>query len=164
VGRRTAEEMELTNLSRIVCVPCKEETIRGFAHVDLLIIDEAARVPDTLYRAVRPMLAVSKGRLICLSTPYGKRGFFWDAWERGGEDWLRVEVPATKIGRIGPEFLEAERRALGEAWFKQEYFCSFESVEGRRDRGGVGPDRGWDAEGAGGALSEPAARGGAVPL
>jgi hypothetical protein len=130
LGRRTAEEMELTNLSRIVCVPCKEETIRGFAHVDLLIIDEAARVPDTLYRAVRPMLAVSKGRLICLSTPYGKRGFFWDAWARGGEDWLRVEVPATKIGRIGAEFLEAERRALGEAWFKQEYFCSFESVEG----------------------------------
>jgi hypothetical protein len=128
--RRTAEELELDNLSRIVCVPCKEETIRGFAHVDLLIIDEAARVPDTLYRSVRPMLAVSKGRLICLSTPYGKRGFFWDAWARGGDDWLRIEVPATKVARIGPEFLEAERQALGESWFKQEYCCSFEAVEG----------------------------------
>ena len=60
--RLTAEELELTNFSRIVCVPCKEETIRGFAKVDLLVIDEAARVPDDLYRAVRPMLAVSGGQ------------------------------------------------------------------------------------------------------
>jgi hypothetical protein len=29
--------------------------------VDLLVIDEAAQVPDDPYRAVRPMLAVSNG-------------------------------------------------------------------------------------------------------
>jgi hypothetical protein len=56
-ARINSEEMTLVNLSRIVCVPCREDTIRGLAHVDLLIIDEAARVPDDLYRAVRPMLA-----------------------------------------------------------------------------------------------------------
>ena len=100
--RRTAEEMQLENLSRIVCVPCKEETIRGFAHVDLLIIDEAARVPDTLYRAVRPMLAVSKGRLICLSTPYGKRGFFWDAWARGEGCTVATAMGRKGWGRAAP--------------------------------------------------------------
>ena len=100
--RQTAEELQLTNLSRIVCLPCREETIRGYSHVSLLIIDEAARVPDDLYRAVRPMLAVSDGRLICLSTPYGKRGFFHDAWANGGDDWARIEVPAERIGRISP--------------------------------------------------------------
>src|SRR5262249_30946494 len=63
LSRQTAEELQLTNLSRIVCLPCREETIRGYSHVSLLIIDEAARVPDDLYRAVRPMLAVSNGRL-----------------------------------------------------------------------------------------------------
>ena len=71
--RQTTEELEFTNLSRIVCLPCAEETIRGYANVSLLVIDEAARVPDDLYRAVRPMLAVSNGRMICLSTPYGKK-------------------------------------------------------------------------------------------
>ena len=35
--RCTADEMEFTNMSRIVCVPCKEETIRGYAAIDLLI-------------------------------------------------------------------------------------------------------------------------------
>src|SRR5436190_16065356 len=45
------------NGSRIVALPGKEQTIRGFSSVSLIIIDEAARVPDDLYRAVRPMLA-----------------------------------------------------------------------------------------------------------
>jgi Terminase large subunit, T4likevirus-type, N-terminal len=128
--RRNAHELTLANHSRVVCLPCREETIRGLAHVDVLIIDEAARVPDDVYRAVRPMLAVSRGRLICLSTPFGKRGFFWDAWARGGDDWARIEVPAQLIPRITPAFLEAERRAHGEAAFRQEYCCSFEAMEG----------------------------------
>src|SRR5262245_1815319 len=70
--RRSATELELSNYSRVVSLPCREDTVRGYDNVDLLIIDEAARVPDELYRAVRPMLAVSNGRLICLSTPCGK--------------------------------------------------------------------------------------------
>jgi hypothetical protein len=43
---------------------------------------------------------------------------------------MRVEVPASKIPRIAPEFLEQERKALGESWFRQEYCCSFETLEG----------------------------------
>jgi hypothetical protein len=128
--RQTAEELHLSNHSRIVCLPCREETIRGYARVSLLVLDEAARVPDDLYRAVRPMLAVSEGRLICLSTPYGKRGFFYDAWAKGGADWARIEIPAARIARITPAFLAQERRGLGESWFRQEYCCSFEALEG----------------------------------
>jgi hypothetical protein len=122
--------MEMENLSRVVCFPCREDTIRGFANVSLLIIDEAARVPDHIYRAVRPMLAVSGGRLICLSTPWGKRGFFYDAWAKGGEEWHRVEIPASKVPRIMASFLEEERHNLGESFYRQEYECSFESMEG----------------------------------
>jgi hypothetical protein len=119
----TKGELLLNNNSRIVCLPCKEETIRGFSSISLLILDEAARVPDDLYRAVRPMLAVSNGRMICLSTPCGKRGFFYDCWSSGGDDWQRIEVPATKIPRIKPEFLVQERRAMGATFFRQEYLC-----------------------------------------
>src|SRR5260370_1269902 len=128
--RQTTEELELANKSRIVSLPCREETIRGYSNIHMLVIDEAARVPDDLYRASRPMLAVSNGRMICLSTPYGKRGFFYDAWDKGGEDWKRIEIPADKISRIRPDFLEKERRAMGESWFRQEYCCSFEALEG----------------------------------
>jgi hypothetical protein len=128
--RQTAHELCLANFSRIVCLPCREDTIRGYSRVSLLVIDEAARVPDDLYRAVRPMLTVSQGRLICLSTPYGKRGFFHDAWANGGDDWARIEVPAAQVSRFDPAYLAKERRGMGEAWYRQEYCCSFEALEG----------------------------------
>src|ERR687897_3151559 len=62
--------LELENESRIVTLPGTEKTVRGFSGVDLLVVDEAARVADELYYAVRPMLAVSGGRLLMLSTPF----------------------------------------------------------------------------------------------
>jgi hypothetical protein len=128
--RKTSHELQFTTRSCIVSLPCQPDTIRGFANVHMLVIDEAARVPDDLYRTVRPMLAVSGGKLICLSTPYGKRGFFYKAWAQGGKEWKRIEIPAASIKRIRPDFLSEERRNLGESWFRQEYCCSFEALEG----------------------------------
>jgi len=98
--------LELATHSRIVCLPGKEETVRSFSGVDLLVIDEAARVPEDLYRAVRPMLAVSRGRLICLSTPFGKRGFFHEEWEHGGAGWQRIRITWKDCPRIRPDFIE----------------------------------------------------------
>lgn len=112
------------NGSRIVVLPGSERTVRGFSGVDLLVLDEAARIEDELFYSVRPMLAISGGRLICLSTPFGRRGFFWKAWS-GSEDYLRVQVPATECPRISADFLEEERRTLGSFWFKQEYMVEF---------------------------------------
>jgi hypothetical protein len=38
-----------------------EDTIRGFSAVSMLVIDEASRVSDEMYEALRPMLAVGDG-------------------------------------------------------------------------------------------------------
>jgi len=61
VQKDNALSLEFANGSRIIALPGKEGTIRGFSGVRLLVIDEASRVPDALYQAVRPMLAVSGG-------------------------------------------------------------------------------------------------------
>ncbi|HZZ80266.1 MAG TPA: terminase family protein [Gemmataceae bacterium] len=121
----TLHHLQLANGSRILSLPGTEKTVRGYSGVALLIIDEAARVDDALYRAVRPMLAVSKGRLIALSTPFGKRGWFHDAWH-SEEPWQRLRITADECPRISASFLAEERRALGERWYRQEYLCSFE--------------------------------------
>lgn len=114
------------NGSRVVSLPGDEATVRGFSAPRLVLEDEASRVDDALYRAVRPMLATSQGgRLVLLSTPFGRRGHFWEAWDAGGDGWERVEIPATEVARISSAFLAAERLALGEAWFRQEYLCEF---------------------------------------
>ena len=132
----SALRLELENGSRIVSLPGKQDTVRGFSGVRLLVVDEAARVPGDLYFAVRPMLAVSGGRLLALSTPFGTRGWWYEAW-RSEEAWERYEVPATQCPRITREFLEEERQAMGEWWFAQEYECQFLDAEtqpfGRED-------------------------------
>ena len=120
----SALRLELENGSRIVSLPGKQDTVRGFSGVRLLVVDEAARVPGDLYFSVRPMLAVSGGRLLALSTPFGTRGWWYEAW-RSDEPWERYEVPASQCPRITREFLDEERRAMGEWWFAQEYECEF---------------------------------------
>ena len=72
------------NGSRIVGLPGVEGTVRGFSAVSMLVIDEAARVEDAMYKALRPMLAVGDGDFWLMSTPCGKRGFFYEAWAHGG--------------------------------------------------------------------------------
>jgi len=120
----SALRLELTNGSRIISLPGTEQTIRGYSGVDLLFIDEAARVADELYYSVRPMLAVSGGRLVCLSTPFGKRGWFYKEWS-DGEGWERVKVTAEQCQRIAQDFLDEERRSLPALWYKSEDLCEF---------------------------------------
>jgi hypothetical protein len=116
--------LELRNGSEVHALPGQESRIRGFSGVDLLIEDEAARVPDDLYQSTRPMLAVSGGQIVLLSTPFGCRGHFWQEWEYG-EDWHRVKIVATDCPRIDPVWLSKERAQIGEWWYTQEYDCAF---------------------------------------
>jgi hypothetical protein len=124
VSAESALRLELSNGSRVVSLPGDEKNIRGFSGVALLVIDEAARVEDALYCSVRPMLAVSQGRLVALSTPFGKRGWFHDEWHGEG-DWQRVQITAEQCPRISPQFLAEERQAIGQRWYQQEYQTLF---------------------------------------
>ena len=80
---------------------------------------------DETYLLLRPILAVSGGRLVCLSTPFGKRGWFYEEWAKGGAAWERYQVTAPECPRLSAEFLAEERRALGALWFGQEYLVEF---------------------------------------
>lgn len=123
----SALRLELPNGSRIIALPGKEGTIRGYSGVKLLVLDEASRVADDLYRAVRPMLAVSGGRLMGLSTPFGKRGWFHQEWTEG-IGWERVQIQAEQCARIPRDFLASERTSMPAALYRQEYECSFEDL------------------------------------
>jgi hypothetical protein len=91
----SVRKIEFSNGSRIRALHGDEKTVRGISAVSLALIDEAARVPEELLAAVRPMIATrSDGTLVALSTLFGKRGFFYEAWT-GDAIWHRVKVPAT---------------------------------------------------------------------
>jgi hypothetical protein len=125
----TSLSFRLANGSRIISLPSKEQTVRGYSGVRRLIVDEASRVGDDLFYAILPMLAVSGGSLLAMSTPFGKRGWWHDAWVNGGADWERVEVPATDCPRISPEFLQEQRRRMPARWFSQEFLCQFAEAD-----------------------------------
>jgi hypothetical protein len=93
-----------------------------------LLIDEASRVEEKMYRALTPMLANGKGDMWLMSTPFRKRGFFYSIWEHGGPEWHKVRVPATECPRISREFLE-EDRANQRGDFAMEYLCEFREDE-----------------------------------
>ena len=120
----------LANGSRIIALPGDNPGgIRSYSAVSLLVVDEAAFVPDETYNAVAPMLAVSRGRRFVMSTPNGRQGFFHDIWENGGDDWHRERLTAWQVPRIEHSFLESEKRSRGDWIFSQEYECAFLTTE-----------------------------------
>ena len=128
ISGESALQLRFENGSRILSLPGKEGTVRGYT-ASTLIVDEGARVPDELLEAVRPMLAASGGRLISMSTPWGRRGWFYEAWVGPGA-WYRVEVPASQCSRISPEFLAEEKATLPAPVYEAEYCCIFGDPEG----------------------------------
>jgi hypothetical protein len=128
ISAESVLRLELDNGSRVIALPGSESTTRGYSAATLVVIDEAARVPDPLIAAVRPTLATTNGRLIALTTPQGKRGWFHEQWTKG-VGWERTLVTASECPRISAEFLEDERRELGEFVYTQEYECQFLDAE-----------------------------------
>lgn len=116
--------LELANRSRILALPGKERSVHSYS-TDLLVIDEAARVPDEVFHAASPQLSVSKGRMIAISTAFVKTGYFYREWTGGGDEYHRVSVTATMCPRHSREFLLSERRAMGDWWFNAAYLNIF---------------------------------------
>ena len=143
-------EKEFWNRSRIVALPGSEKSVRGFSAPSMIIIDEASRVTDEMFYALRPMMsgADTHTELILMSTPFGKRGFFYASW-LAAHRWKRIEVSGrTEVKekdyrkskaqegilawyspRHTVDFLEEEKEAMGDWWYSQEYLCQFVEAE-----------------------------------
>lgn len=114
----------LANGARIVSLPGDPDTCRGFSAPKLIIKDEAAYISDAMQAAIDPMLAVSQGRLIEMSSPNGRRGHFFENWQQG-EGVERIKIVGRQCPRISSEFLDQQRRKLGPMLFAQEYEGEF---------------------------------------
>jgi len=126
--RENTTEIEWANGSRILSMPDNHEGVVGFTPT-MIVIDEASRTSDMLYKSIRPMLALG-GDFTAISTPFGNRGWFFEVFDNP----LRIRrfnhyrVTADDCPRISPDFLEEEKMELGERWFRQEWYCSFEDA------------------------------------
>lgn len=77
------EQIELSNGSRIIVVAATDKSARGYSRPRVVVLDEASRIPDVVYRSgVVPMVNKSPdSQIVMLSTPYGQQGFFYDTWK-----------------------------------------------------------------------------------
>jgi Terminase large subunit, T4likevirus-type, N-terminal len=114
--------LELENGSRVMALPSSDDSIRGLTVDGLIIADEAARLTTKTISALRPMRARRPhARLAMLSTAWSRTDPFWTVWDSNDTSWLRLRATAEIAGLFDPEFLEQERRALGEHDFNREY-------------------------------------------
>lgn len=121
----TKSRVKLLNGSIIYCLPTgiTGQGIRGYS-IDTLIVDEAAFVPDEVFSAVTPALAARKNsRIILLSTPYGREGYFARAFKN--ESFTNFHVSSEECPRISKEFLAQEKERMTKLQYTQEYLGEF---------------------------------------
>ena len=114
--------LELDNGSRVLALPGSDNSIRGLTVDAWIVADEAARFEDII-AALRPMRACRpKARLAMLSTAWNRTDPFWTAWASDDPTWIRLKATVDMDPTLFPaEYLEQERKALGEHAFKREY-------------------------------------------
>jgi hypothetical protein len=118
--------LELPNGSAIISIPCAQpDAGRGFSP-HLIILDEAAFAPEALFVAISPSLGATDGALHMLSSPNGRQGYFFEAFEGTAKsEFLSIRVPYTLCPRISEETIKSERVLLGDLYFRQEYGAEF---------------------------------------
>ena len=122
--RPTKHKLMLTNGSIIHCLPTglSGYGIRGFT-IDLLIADEAAFIPEEVWTAVTPMLAITRGHIILLSTPFGKGGYFYRCFN--DESFTSFHISSEDCPRKNQEFLDQEKKRMSTLQYAQEYLGEF---------------------------------------
>lgn len=113
--------LELETGSRIVSLPGSESTIRGYSAVNLLIVDEAARVDEDTLSGVMPAVSSAQGQVIILTTPGMRHTWAFKVFEESSAGWEVHRIPASSSGRIPDEELERQRQLLGDWKYQIEY-------------------------------------------
>ena len=130
IERSTQTEIEFTHGSRIKVVPTGRNgnKIRGFT-ADLIIIDEAAFVEDSIFHEViEPMTLVSGGTIVLSSTPYGASGYFYDKAqeaELSDSSWEKTSVSSYDNPKIDEEDIEEMKKGKTRNQIKQEILGEF---------------------------------------
>jgi len=108
----------------IMCRPAGPG-IRGY-QANIIIIDEAAQVPDSLIQEeITPLAAVlepgKQRKILMISTPHSRGTAFYDCW-RNRDVWTVLgPIKTESCPNADLEYLAAERENMPESVYKQEY-------------------------------------------
>jgi hypothetical protein len=131
-AKLTQSDVLFDSGSRIHCLPAGHEgtSIRGYA-ASMVIFDEAAFVPEAVFMAVRPSMAVRGEVTILSGTPFGKQGYFYNQYRINelkkpqARTWETFHVRSSDSSIIDKAYLEAEKASLPASQYAQEYDAEF---------------------------------------
>lgn len=122
--RPTKHLIYLKNGSTIHCLPAGDTGygIMGFT-IDLLIADEAAFIPEEVWNSVIPALAVTRGSIWLLSTPFVKEGYYYNCFS--DPNFTAFHTSSEDCPRRDDMFLEHQKEILTKAQYAQMYLGQF---------------------------------------
>lgn len=136
----TKNKIYLKNGSMILARPVGNtgDAIRGFTG-DVLIIDEASRMPEDMWLAAKPTLLTTAGDIWICSTPFGKEGYFYEAYQNKNNRFKVFHVSSEEVienreisetwtieqRESALRFLDDEKRDMSELQYAQEYLGKF---------------------------------------
>ncbi len=132
-GEVLVTQAEFSNGGRVLTRPASERSSRGFHGAKLLVLDEAARIPDDLFAGVIPSVSMAGGRIVAMSTPFGKRGWFYEQWDKAvskkeATRFTPAYIPWDRCPRVTPRIVADYRILAGEMGVRQEYLCEYLEV------------------------------------
>lgn len=122
--------MKFVNGSEIIFKSAEQkEALRGFTVNGLLVIDEAAYIPDEIFEIVFPTTDANKAPILIISTPLFEDGLFFDLYTDGLNGSSRIEsfdwnkYDTSKF--LSPASLEMYRKTLTGNKFRTDYLGLF---------------------------------------
>jgi len=117
--RSSLSEIETADGGRVVSIPATD-LARGYT-ADTVVLDEAAWLADDAIAAILPMRKAD-GRVLMMSTPRGREGFFYDTWKAGKT--RRIFARSVDIPRLADK-VAYDKRFMSEIRFRAEHLCEF---------------------------------------
>ena len=134
-GEPTDSRIRLKNGTEFIALPRKVSGFRSWPRVKSIFLDEAAHYEliedEAFFAAALARLSNTNGYLDLVSTPHGKRGYFYRVYTDavlGNNGFKHWEVPyqaGLAAGIISEEIIDEARRAMTKEMFQQEFECEF---------------------------------------
>ena len=122
--------LELKNGSRVLALPSSDDSIRGLTVDGWIVADEAARLPDDLIAALRPMRARRpQARFAMLSTAWSRTDPFWTAWASDDPSWIRLKATADTDAHFSPRNSSSRSVARSARMISSANISAFPAVE-----------------------------------
>ena len=137
LARETTAGFSLRSGVRIEIMAGDFRTVRGYTLLAAIVdeacffgYEDAAKMNDTeLVRALRPALATVGGKLVCISSPYARRGWCWQQYRRHhgkpGGNVLVWQAPSRKMNPTLPQAVVDEALAEDRQAARSEYLAEW---------------------------------------